>query len=72
MSTDATPCPKCGSTNRDYGRLTGVLFRPGTSLWDTQIGTGEIVIAIACRKCGNIELVLEKVPREHAERMERK
>ena len=68
MTNDATPCPKCSSTNRDYGRLTGTLFRSGTSIFDTQIGTGEIVIAIACQKCGNIELVLERVPREYAER----
>ncbi len=68
MTTDPTPCPKCGSTDRDFGRLTGVLFRSGTSVLDTQIGTGEIVIAIACQKCGNIELVLERVPREYAKR----
>jgi hypothetical protein len=41
---------------------------PAPAFFNTQIGTGEIVIAIACQKCGNIELVLERVPREYAER----
>jgi len=35
-------------------------------------GTPQAIIAIACLKCGHIELILEKVPREYAERMEGK
>jgi hypothetical protein len=71
MSAEATPCPKCGSTHRDYGRLTGVLFRSGTNVLDSAFSIGDVVIAIACLRCGNIELVLDRVPRDHAKCMER-
>jgi hypothetical protein len=73
-SSEPTPCSKCGSTNRTYGTLKGlseVKFYTGVTLMDAVIG-GDTVIALACLKCGDIELVLEKVPREYAERMEGK
>jgi hypothetical protein len=69
----ATPCRKCGSTDRDYGHLSGVTFLAGnTNMLETAFGVGDTVVAIACLKCGDIELVLEKVPREYATRMEGK
>jgi predicted nucleic-acid-binding Zn-ribbon protein len=69
----STACPKCGSTDRDYGHLSGVTFLASdTNVLETAIGVGDTVVAIACMKCGDIELVLEKVPRDYAKRMEGK
>jgi predicted nucleic-acid-binding Zn-ribbon protein len=73
--TEQTHCPKCGSTTREYGQLTsvgGVAFTSGTTLLKEMFGTPQAIIAIACLKCGHIELILEKVPREYAERMDGK
>jgi predicted nucleic-acid-binding Zn-ribbon protein len=74
-TTEQTHCLKCGSTTREYGQLTsvgGVAFSSGTTLLKEMFGTPQAIIAIACLKCGHIELILEKVPREYAERMEEK
>jgi predicted nucleic-acid-binding Zn-ribbon protein len=74
-NTEQTHCPKCGSTTREYGQLSsvgGVAFTSGTTLLKEMFGTPQAIIAIACLKCGQIELILEKVPREYAERMEGK
>jgi predicted nucleic-acid-binding Zn-ribbon protein len=55
-----TQCPKCGSREREYGRLYGfgcTRFLPnGLFRWYKR------VIGIACLHCGNIELVLEGIP----------
>lgn len=71
--TEQTHCLKCGSKTREIGQLTsvgGVAFSSGTTLLKEMFGAPQAVIAIACLKCGHIELILEKVPREYAERME--
>jgi predicted nucleic-acid-binding Zn-ribbon protein len=54
----STACPKCGSMRREAGKLAGgfgpVRFLPN--------GFGEpakMVAAVACLKCGNVEMVLE-------------
>jgi hypothetical protein len=75
-TTPQTHCPKCASPNREYGILKGfseVRFYPGLTIAETVLGKpGEMVVGVACLKCGHIELILEKVPREYAERMEGK
>jgi predicted nucleic-acid-binding Zn-ribbon protein len=61
-----TQCPKCGSREREYGRLKGFahsLFVP-RGFW--RFTLPKPVMAIACLRCGNIELVLEGVALAHA------
>jgi predicted nucleic-acid-binding Zn-ribbon protein len=56
-----TPCPKCGSTDQDTGELTHVAFVSGQS-FRHPFGHPTPVLAIACLKCGHIELVLDSSP----------
>jgi predicted nucleic-acid-binding Zn-ribbon protein len=59
-----TPCPKCGSRNRDYGDLIYYAFNPTRfRSWKARFfELSKRVVAIACLDCGNLELVLEEVP----------
>jgi hypothetical protein len=50
-------CPRCASEDLEYGDLLDVRYRPkGWSLLPKPVD------AVACQKCGHLELVLRNVP----------
>jgi ribosomal protein L40E len=61
---DTTRCLRCGADNLDYGRLNcwgGMGFLSWRKVPFAVFGIREPVSAYACRKCGHIELALDKV-----------
>ena len=58
-------CLRCGADNLDYGRLRDSWGSGGFLSWRKVpfaiLGIAEPVSVYACRKCGHLELVLDKV-----------
>lgn len=67
---DTVVCPKCGSDNRERGKLFpgpwgfrwDIRFQAENAYW---FNNKDVTTAIACMSCGYIELYLSKVQAEY-------